>query len=47
MIASRGKKNFENGYKKLKLLMFEVERGDCGQCGQLTIELNSDNVELE
>ena len=47
MVASRGEKNFENGYTKLKLLRFEVESGDYGQCGQLTIELNSANVELE
>ena len=42
-----GKKNFENGYTKQKLLRFEVENGDCGQFGQVTIELNSATVELE
>ena len=47
MVASQGKQNFENGYTKLKLLRFEVESGDCGQCGQVTIELNSATVELE
>ena len=34
-----GKKNFENGCTKLKLLRFEVESRDCGQGGQGTVEL--------
>ena len=38
------KKNFKNRYTKPKLLRFEVESGDCGQ---ITIELNSATVELE
>ena len=42
-----GEKNFENGHTKPKLLRFEVESGDCGQCAQVTIELNSATVELE
>jgi hypothetical protein len=33
-----GKKNFENGHTKPKLLRFEVESGDCGQKNQGTIE---------
>ena len=47
MIASWGKESFENGYTILKLLRFEVESGNSGQCGQVTIELNSATVELE
>ena len=47
MVALWGKKIFENGHTKLKLLRFEVESGDCGQCGQVTLELNSATVELE
>ena len=47
MVASREKKNFVNGHMKPKLLRFEVESGDYGQCGQVTIELNSGTVELE
>ena len=47
MVASWGEKNFEIGRTKPKLLRFEVESGDCGQCGQVTIELNSATVELE
>ena len=46
MVAWRGKKNFENGHTKLKLLRFEVDSGKSGQCGQVTIELNSATVEL-
>ena len=38
---------FENGHMKLKLLRFEVESGNFGQCEQVTIELNSAIVELE
>ena len=45
--ASQGKKNFENGRTKPKLLKFEVESGNCGQKNQGTIELNSTTVELE
>ena len=47
MVTSWGKKNFENGHMKLKLLRFEVESGDCGQGGQDIKELNSATVELE
>ena len=47
MVALRGKKELENGHKKLKLLRFEVERGDCGQKNQGTVELNSTTIELE
>ena len=41
-----GEKNFENGHTKQKLLRFEVDSGKSGQCGQVTIELNSATVEL-
>ena len=47
MVALQGKKNFENGHTKKKLLRFEVDSGNSGQCGQVTIELNSATVELE
>ena len=47
MVALRRGKNFENGYTKLTLLRVEVESGNCGQCGQVTIELNSATVKLE
>ena len=47
MVALGGKKYFENGHKKLKLLRFDVESGNSGQCGHATLELNSAIVELE
>ena len=46
MVAMRGEKNFENGHMRLKLLRFEVDSGKSGQCGQVTIELNSATIEL-
>ena len=46
MVASL-EKNFENRRTKPKLLRLEVESGDCGQFGQVTIELNSATVELK
>ena len=47
MVASRRQKLFENGQTKQKLLRFEVESGDYGQCGQVTVELNTATVQLQ
>ena len=42
-----GKKNFENGHTKQKLLRFEVESENYDQGGQGTVELNSATAEHE
>jgi hypothetical protein len=47
VVASREKKNFENGHTKFKLLRVEFESEDCGQKNQGTLELNSTTIEFE